>query len=817
MFACSRRGCHGDFVGSAPLEVITKGTWERALFTTYALSLSFFEAHLLRRGLRQNGCREIWVAADIDGYAQSLAERQALSVGQDYRLIPVALRAGVFHPKCVYLHGADGDVLIVGSGNLTFGGYGRNVEVAEVFHSRSQPEVFTEFAAFLRALKQRAALFCPDCTWMDLFAEHAERVSGSAQSNPAIRLVHCVTTPIDDQLVDAIGEHRSRDLRILSPYYDPDAAAVRRLATRIASRRTIIGLLPSQEERSAFPFGTHSGLVEAAIAQVDAVDRRLHAKWLEVDLEDGRTVTLTGSVNATTQSLCTTNNVEVGVLRIGDAATRFSWQSAPIPKRHVINERKAAGIGSRFMLHVSMPELGLLRGVVLPPTKSHGRWRAVLSQVNGDSVSFSIEVDESGSFENRPDKSEGFDFASGLQLAIERGEDSARAWIQNEWLLELARVRNVPTGSILRFLRGESADEDNLAVLEFLSSCLDDLPSARSQQNTGGNGENERAKNGAVVAVAELAPQPADEVRRLAAQSAKGDNRIAQLLQRLLHRFESDLTATSAPHASADANSEGDEDEEESEDEEQSSDRNATERFEKTIDRFRGFVRERLRTPAGTKRLRELCNVWFVVETLFRARRQDNAEDLRLFFRHWLIESARCCRRDSATEVLDNRVVAVAATLGAIAIAEKRETELVGLHEALENFGVDAAPDAVPCKEACIVALRPATGPDLQTALERVLAARTRRQEARAVYDAVMARKPFSHNVALLATSDGRNLVTMRRSGAAPKVRLLGTAGNHCPVCYKAFPRQFQLGIERLRFAQCVSCETFYFNLDACS
>jgi hypothetical protein len=73
------------------------------------------------------GCQDIWIVADTDGYLQSLAERQTGSVEIDYKLVPVALPNGVFHPKCVYLSGPDGDLLMVGSVNLTFGGYGRNV------------------------------------------------------------------------------------------------------------------------------------------------------------------------------------------------------------------------------------------------------------------------------------------------------------------------------------------------------------------------------------------------------------------------------------------------------------------------------------------------------------------------------------------------------------------------------------------------------------------------------------------------------------------------------------------------------------------
>jgi hypothetical protein len=106
-------------------------------------------------------CHEICVLVDADGYASSLMERGAARVGRDYTLIPV-LAPGVFHPKCTYLSGPDGDLLLVGSGNLTFGGYGKNVEVLEVLQPEVHPRAFLDFADFLEALTTRPKLEIPN-------------------------------------------------------------------------------------------------------------------------------------------------------------------------------------------------------------------------------------------------------------------------------------------------------------------------------------------------------------------------------------------------------------------------------------------------------------------------------------------------------------------------------------------------------------------------------------------------------------------------------------------------------------------------------
>jgi hypothetical protein len=98
-------------------EFVQMRAWKHALFTTYSLSLSYFESEVLLPLLR-GGCSDIWLIADAEGYRSSLLERRSMRVGQEYRLIPAALPDGVFHAKCIYLAGDEDDLLLVGSGNV---------------------------------------------------------------------------------------------------------------------------------------------------------------------------------------------------------------------------------------------------------------------------------------------------------------------------------------------------------------------------------------------------------------------------------------------------------------------------------------------------------------------------------------------------------------------------------------------------------------------------------------------------------------------------------------------------------------------------
>ena len=133
----------------APLELVSAHPWRRAAFTTYALSLSFFEAVLLD-ALVRGGAREALILSDVEGVRVALGEQGARRVGKDYDVEPLAVRAGrgFFHPKISVLTAKDECHLLVGSGNLTFGGSGGNFEVIEHLHPSFAADAVEDAADF---------------------------------------------------------------------------------------------------------------------------------------------------------------------------------------------------------------------------------------------------------------------------------------------------------------------------------------------------------------------------------------------------------------------------------------------------------------------------------------------------------------------------------------------------------------------------------------------------------------------------------------------------------------------------------------------
>ena len=133
----------------APLQLVATHPWQRVTFTTYALSLSFFEAVVLDKLIRGGG-RQALILADVHGLRASLSEQGTRRVGKDYEVEPVAVSSGVFHPK-ISVFAAREDYLLVGSGNPTFNGWAGNCEVLEHLGPMRSTAAFQKIGSKIRS------------------------------------------------------------------------------------------------------------------------------------------------------------------------------------------------------------------------------------------------------------------------------------------------------------------------------------------------------------------------------------------------------------------------------------------------------------------------------------------------------------------------------------------------------------------------------------------------------------------------------------------------------------------------------------------
>ena len=64
--------------------------WSRVVFTTYALSLTFFET-VVMDSLVRGGAKQVLILSDVEGVKASLSEKGVRSAGRDYLVEPVAV------------------------------------------------------------------------------------------------------------------------------------------------------------------------------------------------------------------------------------------------------------------------------------------------------------------------------------------------------------------------------------------------------------------------------------------------------------------------------------------------------------------------------------------------------------------------------------------------------------------------------------------------------------------------------------------------------------------------------------------------------
>ncbi|MFM0173655.1 hypothetical protein PQR33_30505 [Paraburkholderia sediminicola] len=315
---------------------------ERALFTTFTLSLNWFESYCLPL-LKADGCNQIDLLVDLREGCKLGAETTSAYAGNAFRITTVAMNgSGIFHPKLAYLQSEDVDTLVVGSGNLTHPGQGGNLEVIDAVTSDEHPLVFEEFARFVDVFLTRPGVSVETVHVLREYSVRAKHVASLAtpERRSAERTVWFVHTLEDTALQQfstlvqqALPE--ARQLTLYSPYHTASGKTVAALAKACETKSVRVGLNrdwnPQTNTYGFFaPFDVDAKLLPAKLSYVTPVAGRdfsfSHAKCFEVTSRSGCLV-MTGSVNATWQSLCETRNAEVALVRKLDASP-FTWETA---------------------------------------------------------------------------------------------------------------------------------------------------------------------------------------------------------------------------------------------------------------------------------------------------------------------------------------------------------------------------------------------------------------------------------------------------------------------------------------------------------
>lgn len=451
-----------------PLDLVDAAPWSKVVFTTYSLSLAFFEAVILERLIRGGG-RHAMILSDPEGIRAALQEQGARGAGRDYELEPVAGTRGVFHPKISLFSSADDAHLIVGSGNLTFGGWGGNFEQFDHLHPSFAADAFEDAADFFEylALSDHVRIGSPDK--LQPIAEELRRGAANGRRDGKIRILTSLFAPLVTQIAaiaDDLGGAIS--LTIVSPYFDAAGHGVDLLASRLGCESAQVHVHVDGNVRGSagtnWPGSTRA--VAVNVAEPFIGDKRpLHAKCYEIKCRRGRLL-VSGSANATPAAL-QSGNVEAVVVRIQrDAISGWAVAPAKPPVAVPVLEEEASAEPVPGVLTATLSGDGIT-GMILTGS---AKGEATLVVDSGDLEVFrnKVAVDEFGRFAAKTDSLENLGWTGGRLLAIvEQDGKIARGFVAFGAALDIVRRAGAMAPRIFSLLRATETPEEVAAMLSW--------------------------------------------------------------------------------------------------------------------------------------------------------------------------------------------------------------------------------------------------------------------------------------------------------------------------------------------------------------
>jgi hypothetical protein len=302
-----------------------------SVIMTFGLDLPLYDG-LVQRQLRSAGVSNQIVLCDGAEYQNALTAVEAgaaRSLGRSYTVTPV-FQGSAFHPKAFMLLGRDSGRLLVGSGNVTFGGLARNAELFGVFDYTAGQTPHPAFAqvfklaqmhakggsSVLRRQLKRAEALSP---WLAASAtspsEHELLIGGPGHPTLLEQIRERLPGPVDSVLV--VGSSFDRGLLAIKELADLCPAASLRCIVQqdsITLDGATVSALGSQVDWRPF--------VDPYPDKKDRPDAYAHAKLLVVGCGSVE-VAVYGSANPSRPGL------------LGDPCnTELMVISAPQPRGH---------------------------------------------------------------------------------------------------------------------------------------------------------------------------------------------------------------------------------------------------------------------------------------------------------------------------------------------------------------------------------------------------------------------------------------------------------------------------------------------------
>lgn len=305
-----------------------RNKFHSAIFTTYSFNFHHFEYQTLKT-LKQKWVINVGLLVD----SQKLDEVLGFSSGglkqltKSYSINGVHSK-GAFHPKINFLIGEGHLLMVLGSGNLTPGGQGKNHETFSALYANSKDEklvpLLNEAYNYIKQISKEVNGFSrnrilntipSNCS---LLNNHVleKHTFYKADSDLQIALLYNDESSIYSQISSLVPTKEIKRIRVLSPYFDNNGQLIENFLIDFPKADIEIYLsdeysLPPVEfkenGRVKFYDWKDTKRAKKGLSNSEKYNRKLHSKLFQFDTDTQSFFTL-GSANATIAAFGSNNS-----------------------------------------------------------------------------------------------------------------------------------------------------------------------------------------------------------------------------------------------------------------------------------------------------------------------------------------------------------------------------------------------------------------------------------------------------------------------------------------------------------------------------
>lgn len=244
------------------LKEIPSGKFHSAIFTTYSINLYYLEQQVLSL-LGSKGIHYVSVLVDSNMLNTQLDTYSILSEQRKRNYAVHGIQCnGAFHPKIIFLAGETTLLLLLGSGNLTSSGHGKNLEVWNAIYIDNDKDkklgIVIQAWNYLKNLHSDLGLSAQykiksieeNCALLNN-TEHVKLLDWyESDHNSKISFLANGSDSLFSQLSNLIDNSTIESITAMSPFYDSEGKFIHQLDKRFKPKKINIIL---QEDFGAVP------------------------------------------------------------------------------------------------------------------------------------------------------------------------------------------------------------------------------------------------------------------------------------------------------------------------------------------------------------------------------------------------------------------------------------------------------------------------------------------------------------------------------------------------------------------------------------